>query len=255
MTPTDNEIKDEVLSFLETVTYDEVMAYNFLLQLERNIAFAQTPDLTVEAMEAFDSFRAFASEQYGWDDPREQELGRLCNWHHANVPTRDWRMNYFFAVGSGFPESTLVEQFGDLKDQGDQLRKMLSSALKYKNRMYEVQAVLNLLSATYPLVHFEDVRNKIPLPEQFKEIVAWRDTSSRAISIILDTIDIHFKDSVVVFPTEDVREKLTKGICQSNVAIGSFYRSSNHQLIVGENGTIMLDVSKPVKPTGLKLVE
>lgn len=237
-----SEIKDPILGFLETVTYDEVMAYTYLLNMEAR-ATLHNDEMAARIQE---NTELLAGAHYGWDDIRKQLLAVLCNWHLTNVPTRDWRINYFLSLGRGIPEATLVEQFGDLKGQGDSYKRMLISAHEYSNRTIALRIATDAITALYPLVYLED--DDLPIPEHPTGAVisAWADTENWALQQIQHVVRTHLSQCYLYCLTSDVSEKCVKGASgRPSIAAGIMFAANRSAQIVGENGILRLNENKP----------
>jgi len=236
------EFKDPVLGFLETVTYDEVMAYTYLLNMEACATLLN--DETAGHLQQ--NTDVLAGAHYNWDDDRKQLLGVLCNWHLTGIPTRDWRINYFLSLGRGIPEATLIEQFGDLKEQGDSYKYMLISAYEYSNRKIILQMVTDAITTLYPLVYLEDDELLVTTQTSGATVSAWADTDNWALQQIQHLVTTHLSQCYLYCLTSDVSEKCITGASgRPSIVAGIMYAENQHTQLVGENGIIRLDRNTP----------
>lgn len=230
--------KDNVVKFLETVTYDEMMGYDAVLASQNEYSQSTNPDWASARQFILDT----GINMYGWDDERTMFLGRLSNFHNAEVACEDWRFNYFWALTKNLPESTLEEQFPTLKKLGDELTKLKRSALVYKNRMMEILMVQDSITFMYPLIHLEDDSIEIPEMNWIGKTVAWQNSSSRTVRFIKETIDTHLGEIMTYSPTPDLQEKFSAGPCgQVGIVTGKIIKQTR---IMGMHGVIDLTNNK-----------
>lgn len=224
--------QDAALTFLETVSYDEIMAYHYLLSSQNDDEEYGSPEWSAMC----EIINEVAKETYGWDEDRLIFLGTLINFHCADVACEDWRFNYFWAVAKSLPDAVLEEQFPTLKKLGDKLTALKRNALSYKCRMLEILMVQDSISGMYSLIHLEDSSIELPELENLDKTVAWRNTQSRTIAFIIETIDKHLDKIVAYSPTPDLKRQFA--VTQSGyVRIVKF---KNQIKLVGMNGTIDL---------------
>lgn len=228
------ELKDDVMRFLETVTYDEMMAHTYLLDLEQRGDW-----------EAAEVVRKLFIEKYNVDDSRWPLYGKLSNWHTLQIPSSDWRINYFLSLGKGYPEETLYEQFGELKDKGESYKDLVENALNYSNRMIVISTFHFAVCALYPAV-FVDNYGIIPLDPGKMDTVAWKDTESIAFKAICDLIDYHLDETLVYQLTYDLESMMPKTDSGKLILLaGSFFKDSKKSQLIGPNGAFLFDKNKP----------
>lgn len=222
---------DPVIHFLETVTYDEVMAVIGMKKLQTEASPEYSHDL-------FTKCTLF----YNWDSERLGYLKQLVNLHYDQTPSGIWQINYFWAIIKNIPEGILNEQFGSLKSIGDGLPKLKISALKYKNRMIMLMIMHNTITHLYPLIHLENDEIKIPELDHINKSVAWRNTESRTIKFLIETVNIYLSETLFYSPTPDLKAKITNGMCGSvEISAGTVLNTTR---IIGENGIIDLTNSQ-----------
>lgn len=230
--------KDNAVKFLETVTYDEMMGYDAVLVSQNEHSQSTNPNWVNARQFLLDT----GNGMYGWDDERTMFLGRLSNFHNAEVACEDWRFNYFWAITKNLPESTLEEQFPTLKKLGDELTKLKSNALVYKNRMMEILMVQDSITFMYPLIHLEDDAIELPEMNWLGKTVAWQNSPSRTVRFIKETIESHLGGIMTYSPTPDLQEKFSVGPCgQVGIVTGKIM---NQTRIMGMHGVIDLTNNK-----------
>lgn len=226
--------KDTALNFLETVTYDEMMGYDAVLVSQNEQSQLEDPNWA----ETHKHFIATGTKMYGWDDERMMFLARISNFHNAEVACEDWRFNYFWAITKNLPASTMEEQFPTLKKLGDELTKLKRNALAYKNRMLKILMIQNSITCLYPLVHLENDHIELPELTWMGKTIAWKNTPSRTIGFIKETIEKHLNGIMYYSPTPDLQEKFVDGACgRVNIITGT---ATPVTKVVGENGIIDL---------------
>lgn len=230
--------KDVAIDFLETVTYDEMMAWDYFLNLQFSSNSATNPFYKQEVNSVYKK----GVDAFGWNTVRNAFLGTISNFHNAEVACEDWRFNYFWAITKNLPESTLEEQFPTLKKLGDELTKIKRNALVYKNRMLEMLIVHDSITFTYPLIHLENDGIKLSDYNNPNETVVWKNTPSRAADFIKETLDYHLSETFIYSPTPDLKEKFSKsphglvGIVKGTILSGT--------RVIGSHGIIDYDNTK-----------
>lgn len=232
------EMKDSTLRFLERVTYDEVMFHTYMLDAERR--GEDTEQLT----------KLFI-EKYNVEEEDRLLYGRLSNWHHLNIPTSDWRINYFLSVGRGYPEETLYEQFGDLKEQGDKYEKLIGNALKYSNRMTEILIIQNAINALYPVV-ISELGPDIEVGFDPSLILAYSNTDSLTLKYLIELVNVNLTGPLIYQITPDLLDKIAPPITGSvSIVAGSVIKDGQRTQLIGRNGTLILDKPAPLRKVTL----
>ena len=236
------EIKDPVVQFLETVTYDEVMAYQYLLYLNLSIDRAWDPDVVKAGQKTFNNYDRVATDFYGWTDDRKRQLSYLTNWHSLNVPTWDWRINYFLSLGRDIPEETLVEQYAELKTQGDAMHALRDNGLRYGHRAEEIERTLNTIIAVYAMI-----TQSLPLGEFINpsDEIVWADSQVFGVDFLQVLVSEKLSKALVTYPTLDLVDKLNKyGPFNFGFNLRNLFETGG-RAIFGPVGVIVIDRNKP----------